>query len=101
MTQEDELVEIKYTYARLQTIKRKYPKIFEELKDKTGKKYRFSKIKVNENTTEYLISNLSNEEIRYKRRSNCKNMICFFLILHKQEPIKQNPNKIYKKKREE
>ena len=37
MTQEDELVEIKYTYARLQTIKRKYPKIFEELKDKTGK----------------------------------------------------------------
>lgn len=62
MTQEDELVEIKYTYARLQTIKRKYPKIFEELKDKTGKKYRLSKIKVNENTTEYLISNLSNEE---------------------------------------
>ena len=58
MKQEDEILELKYDYSRLQSIKKKYPSIYGEIKNKTGVKYRFTRIKINEKTTEYLISNL-------------------------------------------
>lgn len=62
MKQEDEILELKYDYSRLQSIKKKYPSIYGEIKNKTGVKYRFTRIKINEKTTEYLISNLGMEE---------------------------------------
>lgn len=62
MKQDDEIIELKYYYSRLQSIKKKYPKIYNEIKDKTGIKYRFTKIEVTEETTEYLISNVTMEE---------------------------------------
>ena len=62
MKQEDEILELKYDYSRLQSIKKKYPSIYGEIKNKTGVKYRFTRIKINEKTTEYLISNLGMQE---------------------------------------
>lgn len=62
MEQEDEIVELKYHKGRLKSIKKKYPEAYEEIKDKSGKEYRFTKIEINEQTTEYLISNISKEE---------------------------------------
>lgn len=62
MKQEDEIVELKYNYSRLQSIKKKYPNTYNDIKNKTGTEYRFTKIEVNEKTTEYLISNLTMEE---------------------------------------
>lgn len=62
MEQEDETIELKYTDSRLKTIKRKYPDVYKELKEKKGNEYRFTKIQINEQTTEYLISNTSREE---------------------------------------
>lgn len=62
MKQEDEILELKYNYSRLQSIKKKYPSIYGEIKNKTGVKYRFTRIKINEKTTEYLISNLGMQE---------------------------------------
>lgn len=56
MKQDDEIIELKYYYSRLQSIKKKYPKIYNEIKDKTGIKYRFTKIEVTEETTEYKIN---------------------------------------------
>lgn len=62
MKQEDEIVELKYHYSRLQLMKKKYPSTYNEIKNQKGSKYRFTKIEVNEKTTEYLISNLIMEE---------------------------------------
>lgn len=36
MTSEDEFITIKYTYARLNKIKKTNPEFYEEIKDKTG-----------------------------------------------------------------
>lgn len=62
MKQEDEILELKYHSSRLQSIKKKYPNTYNEIKNKAGEKYRFTKIEINEKTTEYLISNLTKEE---------------------------------------
>ena len=66
MKQEDEILELKYYHSRLQSIKKKYPSTYSEIKNKTGAQYRFTKIKINDKTTEYLISNLSMEEFSTK-----------------------------------
>lgn len=62
MTSEDEFITIKYTYARLNKIKQTKPELYEEIKEKVGIKLRITKIKINEKTTEYLISNLDKNE---------------------------------------
>lgn len=62
MRSEDEYITIKYTNARLNKIKKTKPEIYEEIKDKDGIKLRITKIKINEKTTEYLISNLEKNE---------------------------------------
>lgn len=62
MTSEDEVITIKYTYARLNKIKKTKPVFYEEIKDKLGIKLRITKIEINEKTTEYLISNLDKNE---------------------------------------
>lgn len=62
MVAEDEFITIKYTYARLNKIKKKKPNFYEEIKDKEGIKLRITKIEISEKTTEYLISNLDKKE---------------------------------------
>lgn len=62
MTSEDEFVTIKYTYARLNKIKKTKPEFYEKIKNKTGIKLRITKVDINEQTTEYLISNLDKSE---------------------------------------
>ena len=62
MTSEDEFITIRYTYARLNKIKRTKPEFYEEIKDKTGIKLRITRIEINKKTTEYLISNLDKNE---------------------------------------
>lgn len=62
MTAEDEFIVIKYTYPRLNKIKRTNPEFYEEIRDKTGIKLRITKIEINEKITEYLISNLNKDE---------------------------------------
>lgn len=62
MGSDDEIIELKYSNSRLQSIKKKYPKIYKELKGKSGKEYRFTKIEISEKNTENLISNLTKEE---------------------------------------
>ncbi len=62
MSSEDEFVTIKYTYARLNKIKKTKPEFYEEIKNKIGIKLRITKIEINEQTTEYLISNLDKED---------------------------------------
>lgn len=62
MTSEDEFITIRYTYARLNKIKKTNSSFYEEIKDKVGIKLRLTKIEINEQTTEYLISNLDKKE---------------------------------------
>lgn len=62
MTSEDEFLTIRYTYARLNKIKKTNSSFYEEIKDKVGIKLRLTKIEINEQTTEYLISNLDKKE---------------------------------------
>lgn len=62
MTSEDEFITIKYTYARLNKIKKTKPELYEEIKEKVGIELRITKIEINEKTTEYLISNLDKNE---------------------------------------
>lgn len=62
MKSEDEFITIKYTYARLNKIKKTKPELYEEIKEKVGIELRITKIEINEKTTEYLISNLDKNE---------------------------------------
>lgn len=62
MTAEDEFIIIRYTYPRLNKIKKTNPEFYEEIKDKIGIELRITKIEINEKTTEYLISNLDKNE---------------------------------------
>lgn len=62
MTAEDEFIIIRYTYPRLNKIKKTNPEFYEEIKDKIGIELRIAKIEINEKTTEYLISNLDKNE---------------------------------------
>lgn len=62
MTAEDEFIVIKNTYLRLNKIKKTNPEFYEEIRDKIGIELRITKIEINEKTTEYLISNLAQNE---------------------------------------
>ena len=62
MKTEDEEVQIEYTYARLNKIKRTNSEFYEEIKDEKGIILRITKIKINNEKEECLISNLSKEE---------------------------------------
>lgn len=62
MTTEDEIVKIKYSYARLNKMKKTKPEFYEKLKDKEGIDLRITKIKISEKIDEFLISNLDAEE---------------------------------------
>ena len=62
MKTRDEEVQIEYTYARLNKIKRTNDEFYEEIKDKRGIILRITKIKINNKKEECLISNLSKEE---------------------------------------
>ena len=62
MKTEDEEVKIEYTYSRLNKIKKTNIKFYEEIKDKKGITLRITKIKINNEKEECLISNLSKEE---------------------------------------
>ena len=80
MKTKDEEVQIEYTYARLNKIKRTNTEFHEEIKDKKGIILRITKIKINNEKEEYLISNLSKEEFTsedlkeiYKKRWEIEN----------------------------
>ena len=62
MTTEDEFIIIRYTYPRLNKIKKTNPEFYEEIKNKIGIELRITKIEINKKTTEYLISNLDKNE---------------------------------------
>ena len=62
MTTEDEFIIIRYTYPRLNKIKKTNPEFYEEIENKIGIELRITKIEINEKTTEYLISNLDKNE---------------------------------------
>lgn len=62
MTTEDEFITIKYTYARLKKIQKINPDFYEKIKNETGIELRITKIEINEQTTEYLISNLDKND---------------------------------------
>lgn len=62
MTTEDEFIIIRYTYPRLNKIKKTNPEFYEEIKNEIGIELRITKIEINEKTTEYLISNLDKNE---------------------------------------
>lgn len=62
MTTEDEFIIIRYTYPRLNKIKKTNPEFYEEIKNKIGIELRITKIEINEKTIEYLISNLDKNE---------------------------------------
>lgn len=62
MIKEDEEIELIYSADRLKYIKKENIELYEELKEIKGKKYRFTKIDIGKDTTEYLISNLEKEE---------------------------------------
>lgn len=62
MKTNDEIVTIEYTYARLNKIKRTKPEFYKEIKDKNGINLRVTKIKINENLNECLVSNLDTNE---------------------------------------
>lgn len=62
MKTRDEEVQIEYTQARLNKIKKTNTEFYEEIKDKEGILLRITKIKINEEKEECLISNLPKEE---------------------------------------
>lgn len=62
MTVENEFIIIRYTYPRLNKVKKINPEFYEEIKDKIGIELRITKIEINEKTTEYLISKLDKNE---------------------------------------
>ena len=62
MKTRDEEVQIAYTYARLNKIKRTNSEFYEEIKNKEGIILRITKIKINDEKEECLISNLPKEE---------------------------------------
>lgn len=57
MTVENEFIIIRYTYPRLNKVKKINPEFYEEIKDKIGIELRITKIEINEKTTEYLYPN--------------------------------------------
>lgn len=62
MKTNDEIVTIEYNYARLNKIKKTKPEFYEKIKDKNGINLRVTKIKINENLNECLVSNLDTNE---------------------------------------
>ena len=62
MKSEDEFITIKYTNARLNKIKKNKPEFYKKIKNEKGIELRITKIEINEQTTEYLISNLDKED---------------------------------------
>ncbi len=64
MKEEDEGVFLEYSYARMNKLRKKHPEIYEKIRDKKGIKLRILNVKVNENISESLITNVFNEDFQ-------------------------------------
>ena len=66
MKTDDEYVDIKHTKMRSYHIKKKNSKYYEEFIKQNSTKVRFTKVKLNQEAEEYLVSNLSMDEFNSK-----------------------------------
>lgn len=64
METSDEEVNIEYTYARMNKLRKKHPDIYEKIKDKKEIKMRIVNIEIAENTTESLITNIFDNDFK-------------------------------------